>query len=91
MSDPGARADRLSGFVLVSRADCHLCEAMHAELTAFLGEAAAQIPVLDVDDDAELRRRYGYKVPVLLHAGEIVCFGRFDRSEVERALKAVAR
>ena len=64
---------------------------MHAELTAFFGAAAARIPVLDVDADLDLRRRFGYKVPVLLHAGEIVCFGRFDRSEVERALKAGAR
>ncbi len=91
MSTPGALADRSSGFVLVSRADCHLCESMHAALTAFLGAAAAQIPVLDVDADADLRRRYGYKVPVLLHAGEIVCFGQFDQSEVERALQASAR
>jgi hypothetical protein len=30
-------------------------------------------------------------VPVLLHAGEIVCFGEFDRTEVERALKSSAR
>ena len=63
---------------------------MHAAVAAFLGPAA-QVPVLDVDADAELRRRYGHKVPVLLHAGEIVCFGRFDLTEVERALKSSAR
>ncbi len=91
MNESGPLAHQAPGFVLVSRADCHLCEIMHAALTAFLGKAAAETPVLDVDADAELRRRYGHKVPVLLHAGEVVCFGHFDRAQVEHVLRASAR
>lgn len=71
-------------WTLVSRIDCHLCERMHEELNAFLGERAADVTVVDVDADESLRRRFGHKVPVLLIDGEIACFGRFERGEVER-------
>jgi ABC-type uncharacterized transport system ATPase subunit len=75
------------GFSLVSRTDCHLCEVMHEELLALFGESARTIPVLDVDADRELLRRYGHKVPVLLLDGEPVCSGSLDRVEIERLMR----
>lgn len=73
-------------FTLYTRAGCGLCEDMHQELLAL--PRAAGIPVLltDVDQDPALRSRYGHKVPVLLLAGELVCHGRLDLEEVEKAL-----
>jgi predicted thioredoxin/glutaredoxin len=72
------------GYTLVSRADCHLCEVMLEELRAFLGAGAPPIRVVDVDQDADLKRRFGHQVPVLLLDGEVVCHGRFDAAEAER-------
>lgn len=72
------------GYTLVSRVDCHLCEVMLEELHAFLGGAHTPVRVVDVDQDAGLKRRFGHKVPVLLLDGEVVCYGRFDRAEAER-------
>jgi len=49
---------------------------------------AAEFPVdvVDVDDDPTLRMRFGHKVPVLLFAGELVCHGHLDASEVHKAI-----
>ena len=50
---------------LLSRPDCHLCEAMRAEVEALLGDAPREWEVVDVDADADLSRRYGNEIPVL--------------------------
>jgi len=59
---------------------------MLAALTALPGVMAYPIDVLDVDEDPRLRVRYGHKIPVLLFAGELVCHGRLDPVEVDKAL-----
>jgi hypothetical protein len=45
------------------------------------------IDVRDVDADAELQRRYGLHVPVLLLGGEVVCRHRLDVPELRRLLR----
>lgn len=45
------------------------------------------IDVLDVDSDAELLRRFGVHVPVLLFDGEVVCRHRLDVPELKRFLR----
>ena len=77
-------------FTLISRVDCHLCDTMHEQLQSFLGGGGPAIEILDVDRDPELKRRFGHKVPVLMLDGEVLCFGRFDRAEVERLTRARA-
>ena len=76
-------------FLLYSRAGCTLCEEMLAELLAIPAASACPIEVVDIDYDAPARSRYGYKIPVLLFDGELVCHGRLDRDEVFKALAAV--
>jgi Glutaredoxin-like domain (DUF836) len=44
------------------------------------------IDVVDVDEDPTTRMRYGHKIPVLLLAGELVCHGHLDASEVHKAI-----
>jgi hypothetical protein len=56
---------------LLSRPDCHLCEAMRAEVEALLGETPREWEVVDVDSDAELSRRYGNEIPVLFVNGRL--------------------
>ena len=69
------------------REDCELCEEMVAELNA-LGRQIRLPPitVVDVDSDAELVRRYGLNVPVLLLDGTVVCKHRLDADELRRLL-----
>jgi hypothetical protein len=63
---------------------------MLEELSEFLGGETARIIMIDVDAHEDLRRRFSYKVPVLLHNGEVVCHGRFDRAAVERVIRSAA-
>jgi hypothetical protein len=73
---------------VVSREGCELCDEMVAELR-LLGRRLTLPPieVLDVDADAELARRYGLNVPVLLLDGTPVCRHRLDADELERLLR----
>jgi hypothetical protein len=73
---------------VVRRRDCELCEQMLAEL-AVLARSLALPPVdvLDVDADAQLLRRYGLEVPVLLLDGSLVCRHRLDVPELKRLLR----
>jgi predicted thioredoxin/glutaredoxin len=73
---------------LVQRHDCELCEAMLREL-AVLGRSCALPPleVVDVDSDAQLQRRHGLDVPVLLLDGTVVCRHRLDAAELRRLLQ----
>jgi hypothetical protein len=61
---------------------------MLAELAALRGFLPLPpIDVLDVDSDAELVRRYGLNVPVLLLDGVVVCRHRLDVPELKRLLR----
>ena len=71
---------------MYSRAGCTLCEEMLGELSALPAAQPFGIDVLDVDADAQLRVRYGHKIPVLLFAGELVCHGHLDVEEVDKAI-----
>lgn len=72
-----------SKWQVLSRADCSLCEEMLAELSDLFGEAAAAIRVRDIQGDAELERRYGQRIPVLLIDDDFVCAYRLDRSRIQ--------
>ena len=54
-----------------------------------LGRRAALPPLLlvDVDNEPELQRRYGLKIPVLLLGSTLVCSDRLDASELLRLLE----
>jgi hypothetical protein len=73
--------------VLLTRADCHLCEQMHAALRALARRVALPaIQELDVDTDEQLQRRYGLKIPVLLLDGSPVCRTQLDEAALLGAL-----
>lgn len=58
-----------------ARDGCHLCDEARADLQAVLenrvrrGDPIARVRVLDVDADAELKRRYGGLIPVMAIGG----------------------
>ena len=53
---------------LYSRPECHLCEALLADLMPLL-RADDSVETVDVDSSVALERRYGLRIPVLA-AGE---------------------
>jgi hypothetical protein len=75
--------------ILYSRPDCHLCEAMAADLEPLLRAKGAQVELVDVDSSPALERRYGLRIPVLV-AGDIELSGYpLDRERVARYLDSL--
>jgi VanZ family protein len=76
---------------LFGREGCHLCE--EAEL--LVRQVAARYPVhlkkIDVDGDAELRRRYGDQVPVVTIDGRKLFKFRVDPGRLRRVLDSAQR
>ncbi|MGI9259503.1 MAG: glutaredoxin family protein [Gammaproteobacteria bacterium] len=56
-------------FELFSRPGCHLCDELAEALTPIL-RGRAEIRVVNIDEDIELKKRYGLRIPVLV-AGDI--------------------
>jgi glutaredoxin-like protein DUF836 len=74
--------------VLLTRAECELCERLLLELTALRArEPIPAVTLVDVDADPLLQRRWGLKVPVLLLDGQRVCEQRLDVPELRRLLR----
>jgi Glutaredoxin-like domain (DUF836) len=80
-------ATKVLRFQLYSRAGCGLCEEMLSELSGMPSAHGIPIDVIDVDQEPAARARHGHKIPVLLFAGELVCHGRLDPEEVDKALR----
>ena len=73
---------------LVTRAECGLCEEMHAEIEQLRRtHPLPEIEVLDVDADPELKRRFDLEVPVLLLDGALVCQQELTAAERLRLLR----
>lgn len=90
MAPAVAAADAVGheGLTLIGREDCGLCDEMLAAVERL--RATRPLPPLrklDVDADAELRRRYGLHVPVLLLDGVEVSRHHFDEAELLRLLR----
>ena len=81
----------MSGLVLYTRDGCHLCEELIAELGPWAAARGARLEIRDVDADADARRRYGHRIPVLLVDGEPAGYGRLDWDALERLWHAPDR
>lgn len=68
--------------VLVTRRDCHLCDAA-LELLRELGH---EPELADVDGDERLHDLYDWRVPVILRDGQVVAEGKVDRDRLRQAL-----
>ena len=72
---------------LYSRPECHLCEALLADLMPLLS-AEDRVDIVDVDTSEATARRYGLRIPVLA-AGEVELSGYpLDRDRVRRYLES---
>ena len=65
-----------------TRRGCPLCDEMKAEVER--ARAGLALELVDVDSDAALKDRYGWRVPVLEIDGRATLEGRFDAADVTR-------
>lgn len=69
---------------IYSRPGCHLCEQLLLDLMPLV-RGRLEIEVVNIDDDAELGREYGTRIPVLEFTGRFVCQYTLD----ERAIRTI--
>jgi hypothetical protein len=75
---------------IYSRPGCHLCEQLLEELLPLV-KGRLEIEVVNIDDDAELGREYGTRIPVLEFAGQFVCQYTLDRSAIRGILDSLPK
>ena len=77
----------MSRFELLTRPNCHLCKEMEAVLADVLPSLGATYSCRNVDEDPDLKKRFGEVIPVLLREGRAVAKVRVDRRDLERIVR----
>ena len=72
---------------LYTRPGCHLCEDAKAAMTPLLREFGATLREVNIDEDAALRERYGWDVPVIFLGARKVAKHRVDLEQFRRQLR----
>jgi glutaredoxin len=86
---PGAPRPR--DVTLYTRPGCHLCEEAKAAITPLLREFGAILREVNIDEDPELRERYGWDVPVIFIGQHKAAKHRVDVVQFRRQLEDAAR
>ena len=77
---------------LYTRPGCHLCDEARLEMSAAACQDLYELEEIDVDSDPELRRRYGWDVPVVTVNGAHAFKHRLTRDdfrdEIRRAVES---
>lgn len=74
----------------VTRRGCHLCEVALAMLQDVSAEIPLRVVLRDVDADAELRRLYDWRVPVVVVSGREIAEGVITPLALREALRAAS-
>ena len=74
---------------LYARNDCHLCEDMKQALSDMEMELDFVTEVILIENNDELERAYGTKIPVLMIKEEIICESFLDRIALEEKISRV--
>lgn len=72
---------------LYSRPGCHLCEDAKQEIAPLLREFGARLTEINIDEDPDLRARYGYDVPVIFLGARKVAKHRVEQAQFRRQLR----
>lgn len=73
---------------LVTRPDCHLCDAARAALDRVTARTGEPWTELDVSDDIELERDYGDRLPVVLLDGAEHGYWRVEEDRLTQDLES---
>ncbi|MBN4080687.1 glutaredoxin family protein [Beggiatoa alba] len=66
-----------------TRAGCHLCEALIAELSEYCDNRPFSFKIIEISGDAVLEQRYGLKVPVVAYGKNTLCEYFLDTQAIE--------
>jgi glutaredoxin len=72
---------------IYSRPGCHLCEEAKTQIAPLLAEFGARLTEINIDEDAELRARYDYDVPVIFLGARKAAKHRVDLNQFRRQLR----
>lgn len=72
---------------LYTRPGCHLCEEAKAAIGPLLRELGAVLEEVNIDEDAALKERYGWDIPVVFIGQRKVAKHRVDIVQFRRQLE----
>jgi hypothetical protein len=76
---------------LFERAGCHLCEVAATALLALGRRRRFRLVRVDIESDPALEERYGFEIPVIAVAGEVVTRAPVDLGAVHAAIERADR
>lgn len=71
---------------LYSRPGCHLCEEAKAAIAPLLGEFGVVLREVNIDEDAVLKERHGWDIPVIFIGAHKAAKHRVDVAQFRRQL-----
>jgi glutaredoxin len=71
---------------LYSRPGCHLCDAARAVIERVCADLGEEYAEVSIDDDPQLRERFGEEIPVTFVDGRQHDFWRVDPDRLRAAL-----
>jgi glutaredoxin len=72
---------------IYTRPGCHLCEEAKTQIAPLLAEFGARLTEINIDEDADLRARYDYDVPVIFLGARKIAKHRVDLIQFRRQLR----
>ncbi len=75
--------------MVYSRAGCHLCDEMLADLQSWIAAGRIHVTIVDVDSSPQLKSLYGERVPVLAGDGQEICHYFLDPHRLNRYLDGI--
>lgn len=87
MEDTRLAACGARDVTLYSRPGCHLCEEAKAAIVPLLREFGAVLHEVNIDDDAALKERYGWDIPVIFIGCHKAAKHRVDAAQFRRQLE----
>lgn len=58
---------------LYTRTGCHLCEDMELAVAEQAEQLNLQIEIIPIDNNPDMEKAYGSRVPVLAHEDTVIC------------------
>jgi glutaredoxin len=74
---------------LYTRPGCHLCDEAKAAIAPLLSEFGATLREVNIDEDAALKERYGWDIPVIFIGTRKAAKHRVDPAQFRRQLGEV--
>ncbi|HYN83611.1 MAG TPA: glutaredoxin family protein [Pyrinomonadaceae bacterium] len=75
---------------IYTRPGCHLCDEAKREMERARCADLYTLEEVNVDDDAELARRYGYDIPVVVMGGRVAFKHRLTAADFARELRLLS-